>query len=301
MNITQQFQNISTEKNLRDLLIKDIYEKALKIPISNQRSNWLTPLLNPSFSKIIKMALMFDAQIDQYGFCGASSRILPEFVKTINIKGKDFIPSDKPLIIAANHPGTLDIFIIASAFNRKDIRIIARGSPFFRHFPNLSKYMLYTTIESQQRMGVLRKAINHLKLGGALLINPSGTIDPDPVLQKGAEDAIQSWSPSIEFILQKVPETQLIVAIVGGVLSPISISNPIVKLKRNLWEQQAIAEILQMVLLLHFPKLCSLSPIVTFSEPIPYSILAQRSDNSEEIMQNIRMLAIEQLRSLQLF
>ncbi len=77
---------------------------------------------------------------------------------------------------------------------------------------------MVTKDDDTLRANAVRRSIQHLKDGGAVLIFPSGQIDPDPAVLPGAREALEKWSKSIAIMLRRVPETRLVSAITSGVL-----------------------------------------------------------------------------------
>jgi hypothetical protein len=135
-------------------------------------------------------------------------------------------------------------------------------------------------------MTTVRSIIRQLECGGSLLIFPSGTIDPDPDIMPGAYEALEEWSPSLDVILRKVPQTQIIVTIVSGVLNPSFLRNPLARLHKGLRERQKVAEFLQVAQQLFFPKSLSLLPRVSFSPPVSVFQL-QRLEGSTSVLRSV--------------
>jgi hypothetical protein len=101
-----------------------------------------------------------------------------------------------------------------------------------------------------------------------LLIFPTGTVDPDPaVSSEGARQALDRWSTSLELLIRRVPETQVVVAIVSGVLSPGWYKSPITWLRKEPYNKQKVAEIFQVMQQLFFPNSLKLTPCLAFSQP----------------------------------
>jgi hypothetical protein len=95
-------------------------------------------------------------------------------------------------------------------------------------------------------MAVVRGMLRHLRSGGAVIIFPTGTVDPDAELMPGLQRSVDDWSPSLSLLLERVPETHLVVAVVSGVLLPWAHRHPLPRLRRVPRDQQKAAEILQI-------------------------------------------------------
>jgi len=81
-------------------------------------------------------------------------------------------------------------------------------------------------------MVAIRAGIRHLRDGGALLIYPSGIVDPDPDLAPGLAESIDTWSGSLDVFLRRAPQTCVVPTIVSNVLSRRYFDNPLVRIPR---------------------------------------------------------------------
>ena len=101
-----------------------------------------------------------------------------DFVDQTKVIGAETLPKEGPLLIASNHPGAYDSLVISSQIPRDDLKIISSDIPFVKKLPETSKHMIFSTHDPHDRMSAARKAIRHLKDGGALLIFARATMDP---------------------------------------------------------------------------------------------------------------------------
>jgi hypothetical protein len=134
-------------------------------------------------------------------------------------------------------------------------------------------------------MVVIRKAIRHLQSGGALIVFPSGGVDPDPALLGGAITALRGWSESVEIFLRRVPETLLQISMVSGVLAKECLDHPLARLGRTLRHRQIIAEFIQIIQQMVNRQKYSLQPSITFSAAMDFMSKARQP--SENVMQEI--------------
>jgi len=201
--------------------------------------------------------------------------------------GSDGIPAQGPLLIASNHPGAVDVLTIASSLPRQDLKIVVSGVPFFHEFSFTERHFIYAPPDAHGRMLALRNAIRHLKEGGAMLIFPTGTVDPDPDVFPFAPESLETWSSSLALMLNKVPGTRLLVTMVSGVLAPECWRHPLVRLRQSFWEKQKLAEFIQVIQQLVLGRRFPLTPRVTFGGALtlPELCLTERVD---DIMQAIR-------------
>lgn len=269
---------IFAEANTLTKLIADEIYKALGVPKEIWWRWIFEPLVIRPSSTFAEICASFDYYVANYGFREAAVQILPRFIKDATINGSENIPNEGPLLIVSNHPGTYDSLVIAANLPRNDLKIIAGNIPFLKNMPATQRHIIHTTPDLHDRMMVLRKALRHLKSGGALLIFGSGGIDPEPAHMTGAEGEIDKWSPSIEFFMQKVPRINSLVTIVSDVLSPKYINHPLTIFRKNRRDKQRISEFLQVIQQLLSPGKLLLSPRVSFSDPVCASDLLAIKD-----------------------
>jgi len=236
------------------------------------RQSWLRRTFGPFFRlpthRFAQVAYTFDHYVAEYGFREAALRILPVFAQAFEAQNVENIPLEGPLLITSNHPGTCDSIVIAANIPRPDLKIVATGVPFVQGLRNAANHLIYTTLDVHERMMVVRSVIRHLKDGGAVLIFPSGRIDPDPALSPDAANDLGKWSPSVEVILRHVPQTRVLLTVVSGVLSARWRRNPFVRLMGDDHKQRSVAEFLQVIQQMIFPNSISVSPRLTFSNPL---------------------------------
>jgi hypothetical protein len=83
------------------------------------------------------------------------------------------------------------------------------------------------------------------------------------------------WSPSLEVMLRHVPQTRVLLTVVSGVLSTHWRNNPIVRMLGDDHKQRSVAEFLQVIQQMIFPNSLSVTPRLTFSDPLTTDDLAQ--------------------------
>jgi hypothetical protein len=257
--------------------------RAAKIPDIKWLRKAISSMVNSPVSRFSKIIAEFDSSVRDNGFVFASGQILQKLTGGVIATGQELIPANGPLIIASNHPGTYDGFAIISHLPRNDFRLIVSGIPFFQNLPNASKNLIFATHDTSDRMDVIRKSIRHLQDGGALLIFPSGRLDPDPSIYSDAGEGLKRWSRSIEVFLKKVPETQLVLTIASGVLSKEFINHPFTKLFKNDHEQRRIMEFMQVIKQMVMSKPVELHPKVTFDKPLIQNYLQKNTGGISDI------------------
>ena len=254
-------------ETLKKALIDEV-QKALGFSPAGWIHKLIEPWIERPCLKFAEIGSKFDALVASYGFTEAARQILPHFVNSVQAKGIENIPNSGPLLITSNHPGTYDSLVIASNVPRDDLKIIAGNIPFLRNLPATQNYMIHTTLDTHDRMTVLRKAIRHLKSGGSVLIFGTGGIDPEPASMPGVEAEIEKWSPSIELLLRKVPQAKAMATIVSGVLSPKFLQHPFTFFRSERRDKQRISEMMQVISQMLSPGQLSLIPRVSFATPL---------------------------------
>ena len=222
-----------------------------------------------------------DRTVAEQGVPEAAKRLLKGFVDDVQVSGRENIPQAGPVLIASNHPGAYDSVAILSCLPRKDVKAVVSDVPFLRSLPAASKLMVYAIPGTQGRMTAVRGMVRQMQAGGALMIFPSGLVDPDPEVLPGAEKELDSWSKSLDLVMRRVPETKIIITIASGVLSPICLHNPLIRLRKKEWEQRKLAEFLQVIQQLVLKRKFGLSPRLTFDVALTGSELMAQSGSTD--------------------
>ena len=260
---------------LRTSILDDIFKD-----FNQARKRWIRKFLEPlaffSIHRFAKLMLSLDNTISQDGFRQALHDLAAYFVNDIGVLGYEHIPKDGPLLIISNHPGTVDCAAIGAKLPRDDLNIIASDFPLLQRLPYASRHLIFVDPHARMNLSGARSTISHLKAGGSVLIFPSGRVEPDPAIMPDAIDKILNWSPSIEFFLNKVPQTQVVVTIVSGVLSPLFLNNPLNHLLRGIRDPLMIAEVSQVITQMMLKKRFRMNPHISFD--LPQSVDDMRRD-----------------------
>jgi hypothetical protein len=285
-------------EELRETITDEVF-KAVGMPPGGLARRLFGGVLHKPTQRFAELAAGFDAHVAEQGLRSASQKYLPYFVKDVQVRGAEHIPEQGPLVIVSNHPGTYDALIILANVPREDVRLVAGSVPFLHAVPAMKEQMIYVTPDAHVRMLAVRELLRHLKMGGTLLLFASRRIDPDPDVLPGASERIRAWSPSLDIILRRVPETRIVMTIVSGVLAPSCAQHPLTRLKEDLTDRLRIAEMLQIVQQLAFRKEYALHPRVSFAEPITAGDLGEssgRRDYTQAIIERALTLLEEHLQ-----
>jgi hypothetical protein len=137
------------------------------------------------------------------------------------------VPREGPLVIVANHPGLFDALTLFAAVDRRDLAILAARRPLLDALPNIRRQLLSIDTEPGTSLS-LRRAIRHIRDGGALLHFPAGQIEPDPRVTPAGEPLLCPWKPGLDVILAAAartrPDVRVLPALTSGVISRRALS-----------------------------------------------------------------------------
>lgn len=274
---------MSIEVSKLTRLIDNEVIQAMGLPLDSWLARRLHPILKRATQHFSEMFAECDHIIAERGLPEGARWLLLNLVKKFEARGTEHIPHDGPLVIASNHPGTVDSVTLAATAQRKDLKIVAGAIPFLQNLPNISRHLIFTPYDDPHaRMVVIRKSIQHLREGGSILLFARAGIDPDPAFMPHAEEELTHWSRSLEVFLHSVPQTQVLVSIVSGVLDPRYMRHPITWLRRTRPDRQRLAMMIQVIQQMLGKKL-ELVPRVSFSDPLSI----QKIGNAERALQAI--------------
>jgi hypothetical protein len=244
---------------------------ALKQPPHGIARRIFGPLLKLPARRFAVLMAEVDRRVAQNGIVAAAQWLLTQIVTGIDARGTEHIPHSGPVLVASNHPGAYDVVALIAAIGRDDLKIIASDVAFTRSLIATSAHLIYVNPDDRgapDRMVAIRSGIRHLQAGGALLIYPTGIVDPDPDISPGLEESLQTWSGSLEIFLRRVPQTGVVPAIVSSVLSKRYLNNPLVKIPQAAWEKRKLAEFIQVSRQMIAKRPIDLTPRITFGEAV---------------------------------
>jgi hypothetical protein len=268
---------------LSELIIADLV-RAAGLPRTKPFLRLFWILFRTPISRFAALGLDFDRRVAEAGFPKASEWALTHWCSRITARGTQDIPSEGPLLIVSNHPGTYDALIIFSQLGRRDIRWISSEIPFLDNLPNTRNHVIFSSrLNALKRMSAMRSAIRHLQAGGALLYIGAGHLDPDPAVYPNAAEHIDEWLAGIDFFFRHVPGLRVMPTIVSGVVSPKWARSPITWLRRNDIDKRRLAEIGKSISQLLFPGKFMFTPYVSFAPPVKIETL-QSEGRQEDVL-----------------
>ena len=167
-----------------------------------------------------------DHDLARRSLADSARRRLDHYGATLAIDPRSAaIPGAGPLLVVSNHPGLFDalaLFATFSSTGRDDLSILAARRPLLTALPNLSRRLLSIDPGASGSVA-LKRAVRHLRGGGALLHFPAGQIEPDPRVAPGDRALLLPWKPGLDTLLGAAArgrdDVRVVVAAVSGVVS----------------------------------------------------------------------------------
>ncbi len=229
-------------------LIDNEVIRAMGIPVDSWLAERLHRILARATRRFSELFSEVDRIVAEQGFPAGALFLLRHLASGYDARGAGNIPPTGPLIIASNHPGTIDSVALTASAGRRDLKIIASAVPFLENLPHIREHLIFTPrVNVQKRMISVRESLRHLQSGGSLLLFAHGTIDPDPSFMPVSLDDFKGWSRSLEIFLRGVPEVQVVVSIVSRVIDPVFMRHPLTWLRTARPDRQRIAMMLQVI------------------------------------------------------
>jgi hypothetical protein len=243
--------------------------RAMALPRTKSTLALIMLLFGRAAQRFSELVQGLEREVARSGPAMGARWLLPSFVAGHVAHGTELIPPDGPLLIVSNHPASYDGLVISAHVDRPDYRVVIGEIPLYRYLPHVSRHALFSPPARNTfgRMQTIRNAIRHLKDGGALLIFPRGGIEPDPASMEGAAAEFNKWSRSLEILLERVPQTRVLVTMVSGVIAPACLRHPITWFRRSRPDRQRLAFMYQIIRqVLSGRELFGLIPRITFGE-----------------------------------
>jgi hypothetical protein len=227
----------------------------------------------------------FDRRIGEAGLALAAAETLTELGARVRATGE--VPKRGALLVCANHPGAYDALCLLSSIERSDVAIIAHDRGFLRMLPALEPHLVFIPEhEGHGRTAGLRRALRHLRAGGALLHFPAGAIEPDPAFPTHGE-LLGAWQSGTGMLVRSLARADghTLTAIVSGVHSPRAKSLLVTRVAEH-FGITTLAPLLQVAV----PAFHDVCARVTFSKACSPSASATESD--DEITSRLRRQAL---------
>ena len=247
------------------------------------RRGWVRRAFGWVFSPPTRIFASYMTAVDAAMAQGGSPAGCRVMMKALHVKiesrGQSNIPTRGPTLILANHPGAYDSMAIGSLVPRPDLKAIVSKTRLYEVLPNLRPNVFFVSKDPGESMLALKNAIEHLRQGGILLQFGSGLIEPDPANHTVGDAVFEKWSPSIEIMLRKVPETAVVPTVTSNVLLPRFEKKLLTYLRRGAMDRRRLAEFMQVIQQLLFPKSVQANPWISFGEPFKLDDLEREGTN----------------------
>jgi hypothetical protein len=179
---------------------------------------------------------------------------------------------------------------LSACVHRGDIRVVAKDQPYWDSLRNLSGCLIKLREDLRICGSEMKKAIQHLTEGRCLILYPGGEIEPDPAQVRGADDCLDHWSRSPEWLAGRLDELTILPAAVGGVLSRRAMGHPLSRLRWFPKDRRWLAATLQFLR----QSNQDVTIRVSFGTPIRYCRKEGRKAR-KQIRQRIRSAMLRQL------
>jgi hypothetical protein len=267
----------ATVSAMRERITDEIF-----MALGLKKTGWLRKTFGWAFyPPAQRFATLFsraDEATAREGLPGGGRSLVRDLRIDLSTRGLEQIPQSGPLVIVSNHPGAYDSAALSACIPRADLKIIVYETGFYHVLAHINQWLIHASEDPGKGMVALRQAIQHLRAGGALLQFGTGLIDPDPATLPGAEQALQIWSPSLEIMLRRAPETQVVLAIASGVLLGKFAHHPLTRLRREPMARRRLAEFLQIMQQLVAPGSVKARAQLSFATPVSVEQLAKEAE-----------------------
>src|SRR5512133_2748822 len=102
-----------------------------------------------------EVAVDIDCAVAEGGAAAGARKTLLRFVKSHEARGIENVPPYGPLIVASNHPASIDSFVITAHINRPDYKVIIGDIPFLENMPHIREHAIFAP-EDKDMIGRMR-------------------------------------------------------------------------------------------------------------------------------------------------
>src|SRR5512134_981913 len=116
-------EHATLSNTLTESLIHEL-AKALALPPTRAVTRVIASLAGRAIGRFAQLASELDCVVGTDGIPGGARWLLPRFVRGHSAQGVENIPPDGPLVIASNHPASIDSVVISAHVPRRDYKVI---------------------------------------------------------------------------------------------------------------------------------------------------------------------------------
>lgn len=221
--------------------------------------------------RFARTVLEADRIILRHGLAAGAVLGLSALNTRLEAHGTEHAPRSGPAIFASNHPGMTDTLALLASIRRDDVRFLAARRPFLETLEGFRSALIWIEEDGSTNRAALRRAVDHLRRGGALITFPAGVIEPDPAVFPGAAESLQHWSHSLDLLARLAPQAAIVPTLVSGVISARAAHSRLRLLRRTRHGQDHLGAMLQLSL----PFYRATDAFVHFAPPVRADSTAQ--------------------------
>lgn len=174
---------------------------------------FVSPLfLVPTVVFVLRL-LRLDREITANGVANAMGRILRRYYRGVSVI-RGTVPSSGPVLLVGNHPGLGDLPALAVATKRRDLFAIAKKRALMRDMPGVLSRCVVIDETLSSRARAIRRIVEIAREGGAIVVYPAGSIEPDPALVGADHPILGDWPSFVDGIARRLLREGLSVPVV---------------------------------------------------------------------------------------
>ncbi|HEX4993058.1 MAG TPA: hypothetical protein VFV45_07470, partial [Rubrobacteraceae bacterium] len=88
--------------------------------------------------RLARQVATYDEVVGESGLAAGGAWGLERMARSVVVEGRENIPLEGPLLLAANHPGLADSLALFATVPRRDLRVMAARRPLLAALPHTS-------------------------------------------------------------------------------------------------------------------------------------------------------------------
>jgi acyltransferase-like protein len=86
--------------------------------------------------RLASQVATYDEIVGESGLAAGGEWALGRMARHAEVEGREYVPTEGPLLLVANHPGLADALALFATVPREDLRVVAAERPFLAALPN---------------------------------------------------------------------------------------------------------------------------------------------------------------------
>lgn len=230
--------------------------------------------------RLARTLARFDADVGAKGLHAAARDVLFALGAALDVQGP--VPSRGPVLLVTNHPGAYDSLAMMAALGRDDVALVAAETKMLGAMPHVGDHLVFvadsrTRGSAPARAAGLRRALDLLARGGALVQYGAGAIEPDAKFLRRGDDLLGTWWEGTGALVRRATSlgAAVVPAFVSGVHSQRAKRLPFVRYA----EARGITTIAPLVQAT-VPGFRDVRVTVRFGAPVERSQIADAETNA---------------------